>query len=1177
MAQGSKRGSRGSDNYDVAIVGAGPAGCVTALAFAERGAKVLLLEANPQSSRRLAGEWIHPPAVDILKRFGVEPRPVAPFLGGRGFVLFPDDGSRPVVLPYATGTFAYSFEHSSLVDTLREHCNANRLIDYKPYARATELGEQRITYQIESGGSHVAAADLLVGASGRMSVAHTALGIRRSAGTYSRMAGLVLRNVEMPFEGYGHVCLGGLGPILAYRIDANMVRVQLDVPLSLRLRRDRQAVLYEAYAPALPEQLRPAFREALHSGGLMWATNQIRPRVEFGREGLALVGDAVGYHHPLTAVGMTMGFQDAVALANAKSFAAYRRERILRSRVPEMLAVALYEIFADTSDEVVAIRRAIYDLWRKDSFERFQTMRFLGCQDTNPVAFGTSFYKAVLLAGKSLVGRGMSTGKWDHVRDVSADLADRSRWLLAGALHLRAATPVALGSKNVPGDTDQTGSADERYGAALRASSAKADVVELPFDLGRAGMRTPSPAVALERGTRALVALQDADGSWEGEIVASPALAAQYVIAAHLMGQTIEAPRRRRLRLHFERSRVDSPAGRLWGLAPGGGSRAGTPDVSVTALVYVALRMLDVSSDDSLLVDAAAYVRAAGGLASTPCWAGRTELSPHAALWLAMTGLSGWSDVSPMAPELWSMPKWMPTHPARYALEERMLYLGLAALFGSGFRASESALSAAIRSELGANQAARRARPIANKAVALFERVVLGKSANQAGTAFASRGSSSVVGGGRDAAITRVRATIRDLLASSGHAGLTPTGMLIHALALHAEIPGDPDAKKAFDQVAAFIWEDEVDGARVAPARTSVADTALAMRTLVAIAAHGGVQKPIERADRFLGAQQLRASADGSVREGAIDPDGGFSLAGAWHRFPVSAATAEALDSRLTAADAGVLAWPMPERELEAGVRFVLRAQNADGGFADHAPRASKAPGEWLMPAASWGMVEAPSSSVETTASCVVLLAHARALAARSPQSHASHLDLPIENAMRKLREAQLSSGAWPGARGVRLLYGTLFAVRGLLAGGARVTDPQLRKACSFVKAQQRSDGSWGEMPSSQRVPASDSGVYLPSADGHVTQTAWALTTLLEAEDADWDAIDRAAHWLASAQLGSGEWPRQEPSGITSGSLSESSFAKTCFALRALAEYEARRKRRSSLYDHAGAEPTAAE
>ncbi len=51
------------ERYDVGVIGGGPVGCVAALEFARRGASVLLLEANPRASQRLAGEWLHPPAL----------------------------------------------------------------------------------------------------------------------------------------------------------------------------------------------------------------------------------------------------------------------------------------------------------------------------------------------------------------------------------------------------------------------------------------------------------------------------------------------------------------------------------------------------------------------------------------------------------------------------------------------------------------------------------------------------------------------------------------------------------------------------------------------------------------------------------------------------------------------------------------------------------------------------------------------------------------------------------------------------------------------------------------------------------------------------------------------------------------------------------------------------------
>ena len=41
--------SNGTYSPDVAVIGGGPVGCVTALAFARKGARVLLLEGNPRT------------------------------------------------------------------------------------------------------------------------------------------------------------------------------------------------------------------------------------------------------------------------------------------------------------------------------------------------------------------------------------------------------------------------------------------------------------------------------------------------------------------------------------------------------------------------------------------------------------------------------------------------------------------------------------------------------------------------------------------------------------------------------------------------------------------------------------------------------------------------------------------------------------------------------------------------------------------------------------------------------------------------------------------------------------------------------------------------------------------------------------------------------------------------
>ena len=421
-----------------------------------------MLEANARTGDRFAGEWLHPPAVRILKELGVEPKPDSAYPSGKGFAVFPDDGSGPIVLPYKSPSFGMSIEHGKIVSALRARCREDGNLTFHTNARATRIDGQNLTYET-NGSTRTVRSDLIIGAAGKNKVTDAALGIERDSKSYSRMAGVLLEDCEVPFEGFGHVFLGGPGPVLAYRVAPNQVRLCIDVPLTMPVNQGREATLYEGFAPVLPEPMRPSFRRSLESGRLAWAANKIRPRVEFGRQGLVLVGDAVGHHHPLTALGMTLGFQDAVALAEANSFASYRRVRIRGSRVPEMLAVALYEVFADRSDEAVSIRRAVYELWRRSPEERLRTMALLAGDDARALSFARSFLTALGTCSASLVGTGMRTGEWGHVLDIVGQLGDHVRWLFAGALFLKDAEPTR----------PLESTAEARYGAALKAQRAQ--------------------------------------------------------------------------------------------------------------------------------------------------------------------------------------------------------------------------------------------------------------------------------------------------------------------------------------------------------------------------------------------------------------------------------------------------------------------------------------------------------------------------------------------------------------------------------------------------------------------------------------------------------------------------------------------------------------------------------
>ena len=174
--------------YDVAIVGAGPVGSLCALAHARKGARVALLEANPEASKRMAGEWLHPPAVRMLREVGIrldtQPRSTT----GKGFVVFPEDGSEPIELPYPEGLHGLACEHAAIVSNLREAIEHEPGVDFIPHARVRAVEDEKVTFS-RNGTAESLIAARIVGADGRASIVRRSLGLSVKPKTCSRMVG----------------------------------------------------------------------------------------------------------------------------------------------------------------------------------------------------------------------------------------------------------------------------------------------------------------------------------------------------------------------------------------------------------------------------------------------------------------------------------------------------------------------------------------------------------------------------------------------------------------------------------------------------------------------------------------------------------------------------------------------------------------------------------------------------------------------------------------------------------------------------------------------------------------------------------------------------------------------------------------------------------------------------
>ncbi len=1111
--------------YDVAVVGAGPVGSVCALAHARKGARVALLEANPKAATRLAGEWLHPPAVRNLRNLGINLE--AEQVGNRrdGFVVFPEDRSEPIILRYPDETVAMAYEHESLIAKLRAAIDNEPGVDFHTSARVRSVEDGQLTFA-RNGALESLSADRIVGADGRASIVRKSLGLNGKRVACSQMIGLVVEGETLPFEGFGHVLLGGPGPILLFRVGDNRVRIIADVPLDHWNPKDRASMLSESYANLLPETLKAGFIKALRTRNFQAATNELRPRVTYGTSRRVLIGDAAGHYHPLTAVGMTLGMGDALALAEGGGFEEFSAKRLADIRSPETLAMGLYEVFADYRLESSALRKTVYQLWRTNRRMRDQTMRLLACEDKSVARLGLTFYKIVARGALAPFVRSDATLTQRHARHIARALVMRVGHFLRGISALR-----------------KRGGCDDEAAEQARGDLAFAFPTSLQSSLRQ---RQPTDArhgkavaadAALQSAAARLLALQDDQGGWEGEMVWCPMLTAQYVMLHHIIGEPLAADRRRLILRQFEQTRLE---GGLWGL-----HAHSAPYLFVTALVYVAARLLGVAADDELLQPAKRFLRTEQ-VASIPSWG---------KFWLALLNLWDWRGVNPLPPELWRLPRWMPLHPSNWYCHSRLIYAAMAAVYSKRFQVPVTPLIASLREELfpqgfaNVDFAASRNRLRDGD---LYARPSLWLRAGY-GVARAFEGLHPMRL--RRRCVDGLMRQIHWEMRSSNHASISPVSGFLNVLAVWLQDPEDADCRAAIAQLEGWIWEDEAQGTRITGARSASWDTGFALQALATAPQVAGVPEALRRGADALGRQQIAESFDGFREAYRADPKGGWCFPGAWHGWPVSDCTAEAVLGIIAAAPEALSATALRE-----AIQFMLRGQNRDGGFGSYEARRSRVGLEWINPAEMFGDSMTEQSYVECTASCLAALAACRR---QAPET----VDQSTANAMSRagawLRRNQASDGSWRGVWGVQFIYGTFFGIRGLLAAGALPGDPALRLACQWLLERQQDDGGWGEHHSGCLT-----GRYVAHEESQVIQTAWALIALLEAGDSNWMAISRGAQYLIDAQNADGSWPRQDMAGVFfRTALLDYVLYRQYFPLHALGLYERRRLARQQVVE----------
>ncbi|NRD42969.1 2,3-oxidosqualene cyclase [Corallococcus exiguus] len=611
----------------------------------------------------------------------------------------------------------------------------------------------------------------------------------------------------------------------------------------------------------------------------------------------------------------------------------------------------------------------------------------------------------------------------------------------------------------------------------------------------------------MRRARDMLAGTQAADGSWMGDYSGPLFLGPVYVAGLYVMGRTPEASVRDGMVAHM-RAHQNPDGG--WGLD------VESPSLVFTSVLnYVAQRLLGVGADDPGLVRARAWFLPHGGPLGSASW-GKFVL--------ALLGLYEYEGLAPVPPELWLLPRGLPFHPSRLWCHCRMVYLPMGWLYGRRVRAAETPLLAELRRELYAQPYADVDWKAARGRVARTDAYSphgLGLRAVHRVLGLYERFHPKQL---RERALEESLTLIHGEDAATHFVCIGPINKVLDMVVCHVARPDGPEVRAHLERLPDYLQQTR-KGITVNGYNSSqLWDTAFAVQALVASGESVWARDTLERAGRFLEAQQVLEDSPDAERHHRHPSRGGWPFSTRAHGWPISDCTAEALKACLLLEPLGLNR--VPRERLEQAVAFILSLQNRDGGWATYERQRGPRWLERFNPSDVFAGIMVDPSYVECTSACVQALAAWRGAWPHAPVGPA------IARGADFLRRQQRPDGGWEGSWGVCFSYGTWFGVTGLVASGAGTGDPALRKAVTFLKAHQREDGSWSET-----IQACRERRWVEGHSGHAVTTSWAVLSLVAAGEAHAEATRRGVAWLRERQEADGQWPREPLAGV---------FSRTC-------------------------------
>ncbi|KAM3929342.1 squalene monooxygenase [Leptodactylus fuscus] len=379
--------SRDGDGPDVIIVGSGVLGSAFAAVLSRDGRRVAVIERDLKEPDRIVGELLQPGGYQALKDLGL-----GDAVEGldahvvHGYVVHDIESKAEVEIPYPKNKeeqlqCGRAFHHGRFIMGLRKMAMAEPNTQYIE-GTVQQLIEENDTVlgvqyrDKETGDVKEIRAPLTVVADGVFSKFRKDL-ISGQVTVSSHFVGCILKDSPQFKANHAELVLANPSPVLIYQISSNETRVLVDIRGEMP--KNLKEYMLEKILPQLPEHLKDPFHYAVENDRLRTMPASFLPPSPVNKKGVLLLGDAYNMRHPLTGGGMSVVLNDVKIWRNllqdlpdlsehSQVLKAKQRFYWLRKKthsfVVNVLAQALYELFAATDDSLYQLRRACFHYFR---------------------------------------------------------------------------------------------------------------------------------------------------------------------------------------------------------------------------------------------------------------------------------------------------------------------------------------------------------------------------------------------------------------------------------------------------------------------------------------------------------------------------------------------------------------------------------------------------------------------------------------------------------------------------------------------------------------------------------------------------------------------------------------------------------------------------------------------